>query len=251
MTPGLGVVQELWRYPVMGLRGERIQEAEIVQRGMVGDRVYVLYNEQASKVVDPVKYSYSWGETLTVPSLLDLSAEFTSTPTVISAPSVSISVPEGNSVDSNDPEFEAVLSEALHQKIKLLNYPRVAEARIKSGRALHILTISSLKAIREMYPLGDFDVRRFRPNIVIATPLEGFPEEEWVESTVSIGSEVKLKVEKPNKRCKLITMKQGEMNVDEKIYETISTKHDNVLGAMCSVLEEGRVRVGDEVKLLS
>ncbi|MCS4539197.1 MAG: MOSC domain-containing protein [Thaumarchaeota archaeon] len=222
MAAELGVVQELWRYPVMGLRGERVQEAEIV-----------------------------WGETLTAPGLLDLSAEFTSSPSISSAPSVGITLPDGNRISSDDPEFEAMLGEALHQKLKLLDYPQVAEARIKSGRALHILTSSSLEAIRGLYPTGDFDVRRFRPNIVIDTPVEGFPEEDWVESIISVGGEVRLKVEKPNKRCKLITMKQGEMLVDEKIYETISTKHDNTLGAMCSVLGEGRVRVGDQVMLLS
>lgn len=251
MAAELGVVQELWRYPVMGLRGERVQEAEIAQRGILGDRTYVLYSDHASKVVDPVKYRYAWGETLTAPGLLDLSAEFTSSPSISSAPSVSITIPDGNRISSDDPEFEAVLSEALHQKLKLLNYPPVAEARIKSGRALHILTNSSLEAIKGLYPTGDFDVRRFRPNIVIDTPLEGFPEEDWVGSTILVGGEVRLKVEKPNKRCKLITMKQGEILVDEKIYETISTKHDNTLGAMCSVLGEGRVRVGDQVMRLS
>ena len=141
MSTGLGVVQELWRYPVMGLRGERVQEAEIVQRGILGDRTYVLYSDHASKVVDPVKYRYAWGETLTAPGLLDLSAEFTSTPSISSAPSVSITTPDGNRISSDDPEFEAVLSEALHQKLKLLNYPPVAEARIKSGRALRKLSL--------------------------------------------------------------------------------------------------------------
>jgi uncharacterized protein YcbX len=251
MATELGVVRELWRYPVMGLRGELIQEAEIVEQGLAGDRAYVLYSDQAGKVVDPVKYGYSWGETTTAPSLLDLTAEFNSIPAPDSLPGVSLSIPDGNTISSDDPGFEAVLGEALHLKLKLLNYPIVAEARVKSGRALHILTNSSLKAIRGLYPSGDFDVRRFRPNIVIDTPLEGFPEESWVGNVIGIGAEVRLKVEKPNKRCKLITMKQGDLGADEKIHETIATKHDNTLGAMCSVEGQGKARVGDRVTLLS
>jgi hypothetical protein len=231
-------------------RGEPPQ-VEIAKRGIVGDRAYVLYSDLAQKVVDPVKYGYSWGETVTAPALLDLAAEFNSTPSSTSIPSVSVSVPNGERISSDDSRFQAVISEVLHQNLRLVNYPSVAEARIKSGRALHILTRSSLRSIRRMYPLGDFDLRRFRSNFVIDTSIEGFPEEEWVGSSISMGREVTLKFEKPNKRCKLITMKQRGVVSDEKIYETISTKHDNILGAMCSVIGEGRVRIGDEVRLLS
>lgn len=251
MATQVGIARELWRYPVMGLRGESVREAEVVRQGILGDRAYVLYHSQAAKVVDPVKYGYSWGETTVAPGLLELQAAFDSPPSTSNLPSVSVSTPDGKGISSGDPEFEALLGETLHFPLKLMNYPAVAEARPKSGRALHILTLSSLRAIKQLYPAGDFDVRRFRPNIVIDTPAHGFPEESWVGSVVSVGTEVTLKVEKPNQRCRMTTMKQGDVRADDRIHETISTKHNNILGAMCNVVQGGSIRVGDAVELLS
>jgi uncharacterized protein YcbX len=64
---------------------------------------------------------------------------------------------------------------------------------------VHLLTTATLDRLRELYPEGRLEVRRFRPNIVVATGPEeqGFVENDWIGRTISIGDEVRLRVVAP------------------------------------------------------
>lgn len=46
----LGVVEELWRYPVKSMIGERLSETEVEQRGLLGDRAYALRDTSDGKI---------------------------------------------------------------------------------------------------------------------------------------------------------------------------------------------------------
>ena len=52
MAPGEGVgtVVGLWRFPVKCMAGEQIAEAELPERGLVGDRGYALVDVPTGKV---------------------------------------------------------------------------------------------------------------------------------------------------------------------------------------------------------
>jgi uncharacterized protein YcbX len=97
------------------------------------------------------------------------------------------------------------------------------------------------------YPGGDFDVRRFRPNVVVSAPQQdsSFLEETWIGRTITIGEEVSIKVEKPNTRCKVTTLRQGLLKDDPGILAAIEKHNGNRLGVMCSVTKEGTIGVGD------
>ncbi len=246
MRAKLGRVRDLWRYPVMGLQGEKLQTAEIHEAGVVGDHRYVLHDSEADRVIDPVTYAHRWGETMAFPGMLDLRARLT----LRGSEGLEIIAPSGRRLAASDPNFEGQLGETLGVPVKLLEFPQIAETRLRAGRALHLITTASLARMRELYPEGDFDPRRFRPNIVVSSPPEGkgFVEESWVGESIRIGPEVVVRVEKPNRRCKVTTMKQDDLPVDGKILETISQKNDSVLGVMCSVPKGGIVAVGDELE---
>ncbi|HKN45637.1 MAG TPA: MOSC domain-containing protein, partial [Propionibacteriaceae bacterium] len=59
---------------------------------------------------------------------------------------------------------------------------------------VHLLTTSTIDRLRELYPQGRFEARRFRPNIVVSTGSEdlGFVENDWIGRTVLIGDTVRL-----------------------------------------------------------
>jgi hypothetical protein len=61
---------------------------------------------------------------------------------------------------------------------------------------VHVLTTATLDRLRELYPGGRFEARRFRPNIVVQTTAGdvSFVERDWVDRTLTIGDEVRLKV---------------------------------------------------------
>ena len=42
----IGTVAALWRFPVKSMRGERLEQAEFTERGLVGDRAYALIDAE-------------------------------------------------------------------------------------------------------------------------------------------------------------------------------------------------------------
>ena len=62
----VGSVARLWTFPVKSMRGERIEQGEFTDRGLVGDRAYALMDADTGKVVsepDPVRLpapSFPW-----------------------------------------------------------------------------------------------------------------------------------------------------------------------------------------------
>jgi len=89
---------------------------------------------------------------------------------------------------------------------------------------VHILTTSTINQLRELYPQGRFEVRRFRPNIVVETPGEtGFVENAWLSHTAAIGHEVLLRVFNPCPRCVMTTLPQADLPQDHGILRTPAT----------------------------
>ena len=43
-------VQELWRYPVKSMGGERLESVNVTDRGLAGDRAFALYDSARQQV---------------------------------------------------------------------------------------------------------------------------------------------------------------------------------------------------------
>ncbi len=61
---------------------------------------------------------------------------------------------------------------------------------------IHLLTTSTINRLRELYPEGRFEVRRFRPNIVIesASEQKDFIENFWIGKKITVGEDIVLRV---------------------------------------------------------
>jgi hypothetical protein len=71
-------------------------------------------------------------------------------------------------------------------------------------------------------------VRRFRPNIVVATAPdhEGFVENDWIGRTLAIGDEVRLRITGPCPRCVMTTLPQGDLPKDAGILRTAAQNNE-------------------------
>src|SRR5580765_224314 len=47
----VGLISELWRFPVKSMGGERLSEVEVTERGFHGDRAYALIDMETGRVV--------------------------------------------------------------------------------------------------------------------------------------------------------------------------------------------------------
>jgi uncharacterized protein YcbX len=117
---------------------------------------------------------------------------------------------------------------------------------------VHMLTTATLDRLRELYPQGRFEVRRFRPNLVVETPdhVGDFVEDGWIGRTVQVGDAVRLSVTGPCPRCVMTTLAQADLPKDSGILRTAAQHNKVNVGVYASVVRGGHVRRGDALRLL-
>jgi uncharacterized protein len=265
-----GKVVSLWRYPVKSMIGEELNSSYITERGLVGDRTYALIDNQTGKVIS-AKNPAKWRK------LFDFRAAFIdSLQTADNIPNVRITFPDGSQIFSDQEEIDHLLSKILGREVSLMKatmdkpgyeeyWPDVegiAHRELVTDEimpsktffdiaVIHILTSSTINRFRELYPEGRFEVRRFRPNIVIESSLmeKDFIENSWVDKKLTVGEEIVLRVIAPCTRCVMITLPQGDLPNDLGILRTVAKYNQVHAGVYASVEQGGIVRRGDLVQL--
>ncbi len=123
--------------------------------------------------------------------------------------------------------------------------------------ALHVVTESTLDRLRELAPDSDFDVRRYRPNVVLADTEPGFVENDWPGREMTLGDDVRLAFTFQTMRCVMTTMAQPGLPEDRNTLRTVA-KNNRVditkpevagkwacAGVYADVSAGGEVSVGD------
>ncbi|WP_176561217.1 MOSC domain-containing protein [Mycobacterium neglectum] len=115
---------------------------------------------------------------------------------------------------------------------------------------VHVMTQTSLQTIGAEIGGTDLDVRRFRPNILLAltNPDDGLPESQWTGGRLSLGGVV-LDVTMPTIRCVVPSRAQPGFEVDRRITKAVANRASRCLGTYCWVAAGGTVRIGDEATL--
>jgi len=279
----LGSVVSLWRYPVKSMMGEELNASEVTLRGLLGDRAYALVDGVDSKVAS-AKNPRKW------PQLFDFRAVFVDAPrTGAKLPPVRITLPDGTIINPEQGDLNQILSKVLRRDVTLNAAERGQEEVVESTfpnpaaasaeeywpdiegldyrdtvtdfalpggtffdcAAVHVLTTATIDRLRELYPPGRFEVRRFRPNVVVevADGVKDFVENAWIGHTLALGNEVRLNITGPCPRCVMTTLAQGDLPKDPGILRT-AAQHNHVnVGVYAAVLRGGRIRRGDPVRL--
>jgi uncharacterized protein YcbX len=114
---------------------------------------------------------------------------------------------------------------------------------------VHVLSRTSLATIGAEIG-ADPDVRRFRPNVVLAldNSEDGLPESHWTGAHLKVG-EVVLDVMMRTVRCVVPSRAQPGFEVDRRITKAVAVRAQRCLGVYCGVHRGGSIRVGDDVAL--
>jgi len=271
-TTHLGAVAALHRYPVKSMMGEELNATRVGPKGFQGDRVFALADVETGKIAS-AKNPSKW------PTLFQYRATFAEPLNGAgTVPPAWITFPDGSTVSTEDPALATRLTASLGKPVRFLKgapssgsleeyWPDVeglARREVVTDEAMpadtlfdlgmiHLLTTATLDSYRTLYPAGRFETRRFRPNLVIQTPpeLSGFPENDWDEKILAIGSQVKIKITGPCGRCVMTTLPQGDLPRDTGILKTAAKHNQARIGAYASVLQGGIIRAGDPVTLAS
>ncbi|MGW7327021.1 MOSC domain-containing protein [Streptomyces sp. NPDC054845] len=276
----MGMVTTLYRYPVKSMLGESLTTVTVSEAGLQGDRVAAVLD--GTGAVGSAKHPRKWGP------LLRCRSRLTGAGTTV------VELPDGTVLPAGHPELDALLSELLGRHVALSQNPRrhggvlerevpdypggapeplrrtastdATGAAVTSGRVVpgtffdygkvHLVTTSALARLRAAQPAGDFDPRRFRPNLVVETSGgAGYPEDAWAGAHLRIG-EALLRVVVPTPRCVVPTLGHDELPPDAAIMRTVARDHRipvfdlgrlACVGVYLDVVEPGTVRVGDPV----
>ena len=275
-----GTVTELWRYPVKSMLGERVDVVDVTEHGLEGDRAFALIDDETGKVCSAKRHDL-WGGLFTFTSRL-----VSQNPLI-----ANITFPDGSEATTADPDMSSRLSEVFGRNVTLsttappeakieeiwdevkgsrMYGPRIGEhdgdAVIDVGAsfaapgdffdfsAIHLLTTNTLAELDRLESASAFDVRRFRPNIVVEVPdTQGFVENGW--KSISVG-DLRLNVLMPVPRCVMTTLAQSELPKDSGVLRA-TARHNMIeagplgplpcAGVYAAVATGAQIRIGDGV----
>ena len=243
---------ELWRYPVKSMLGERLERTTVGRLGVKGDRAFAVRDQASGRIISAKR----------LPALFGCSARLDGV--------TAVTLPDASELETADPDLPARLSEVLGRAVTVVPQGSIEEPRIETGDAdteegdsdefdgmpgtffdaapVHLLTTSSLRAASALDPESIYDVRRFRPNVLLEAEGDGFVEQDWLGRTISIG-EVTLEVSRPCGRCVMTTHAQSELPKERAVLATVARELDNNLGLLCNVASGGELALGEEAFL--
>jgi len=248
-------VGELWRYPVKSLGGERVARAVAAGDGFVGDRSWGIQDLTTGRILTGRRE----------PRLLFGSA------TVTSDGAPRIVLPGGDVVVGLGPETDAKLSAWLERPVQLVAATESPAARAEFFRdatdeaseplgwtrpkdrfvdamPILVMTTAGLRAGKAAYPGGDWNVARFRPNVVVEIDGDDWIEDAWCNRSLRLGGIVVTPCRRCA-RCTMVTRAQPDLAKDVEIYKTLDRTHGADAGVWSSIETTGSVAEGDPVSL--
>lgn len=285
-------VTALYRYPVKSMLGESLSRATITERGVLGDRAYAVLDLETNMVAS-AKVPKRWAAILGFSArfVSEPVAGQDPPPVEITFPDGSVHRSDENGIDKALSDVfgrdvtlitaprEGTAFEELWPEINGLapdqfiadttgRHEDSGEAISKLDLAaaanvpgtffdlscLHVLTESTLDTLRAAAPDATFDVRRYRPNIVLGDAGEGFVENDWPGASTAIGGS-RVQFSFSTMRCVMTTLGQGDLPADADTLRTIAKQNRIEIpqvggvwacaGVYAEVAETGEIAVGD------
>src|SRR3954465_879260 len=108
-----GRVVAIGRYPIKSMMGEELNAVEVTDRGLLGDRAFALIDAETGKVAS-AKNPRRW------PNLFDFRASYVEPPrNGQMLPSARISLPDGESLTTDQDDAEARISSCIGRPVTL------------------------------------------------------------------------------------------------------------------------------------
>jgi uncharacterized protein len=241
----------LWRYPVKSLQGEPIEAARLESDGLAGDRRWGLRDLRTGRILTARRR----------PELLHASATCADGEPQITLPGGSTLAGQGERTDrelsewlaspvslvssSGDAGRAEYFADATDDASQAIEWT-MPDGRYVDAAPILMLTTASLRAAAAQHPNGTWDVRRFRPNVLVDLEGVGWVEDSWVGHQIQIG-DVTLLPTQPCIRCTMVTRSQPGIDADADMFRTLARHHGGLFGVWSDVVTPGSLSVGERV----
>ena len=236
----IGTVLEIWRYPVKGMAGEKLDSAKMGWNGLAGDRRYALHRVGS-------RSGLPFASPRDTPSLIRYRPVFRN-PEDIDHSAIDVYTPSGTALDLYDSRVLAELETPEGGCLQVLTLWRGAY----DAAPLSAITTASITAVGAM--IGKhLETARFRPNFVIETiDTRQYPEDKWVGDLLVFGDNAeagRMRVNRKDLRCVVVNLNPATGEKDCDVLMEVVKNRKNFLGVYGSAERPGRVQVGDTVYL--
>jgi uncharacterized protein YcbX len=242
-------VGALWRYPVKSAQGAVARTLEVALGGVVGDRRWALIDANG-KLCSAKRYSKMLQATGVDDGSLLLDDGTVLTDDDAFSSWLGHPVERHENTASTTVAYEMTF-EPPNDDAEYYEIPAPA-GRFVDLADVHIVAASTLEHLAATFPALDWDVRRFRPNIVVDTDAltEPFVEKSWVGRELAVGG-ARLRVDMETVRCAMpLRAQPGGLERQAEMYGAMDSAHYNHVGVYCTVLEPGPITVGDPVSIV-
>jgi len=233
----VGHVEAIFRYPVKSMRGESLDAAVLGWHGLDGDRRLAFRRRD-------VRSGFPWLTASRLPELIRFAPERR----------------EGEALPSHvvTPEGEALplFGEALAAEIERRHGAPVEMTHLTHGifdeASVSLITSDTVREIARLAETSA-DVRRFRPNILVAaTRGVPFAEDEWVGRVLAFGSAEDapaVAVTTRDPRWSMVILDPEFVGPKPELLKTVARANQSNAGVYATVMRSGRVAVGQPVVL--
>lgn len=240
-------VASLWRYPVKSMRGEQLTELELGPDGVVGDRSYGVLDVTSGTVVSAKRDG----------RLFEAAARYEGDQLLVSVPGAEDMQPGGT--------LDRELSRWLGRPARLVGAATHGTATFEANQDaedettgtvqweglpgsfvdeshLLLLTTGELYQLTAERPDLQWDVRRFRPNVVLSA---GATALAAPGRRARLGA-AEVELQYACTRCVMTSRAQpGGLQRQLDVLRHVVGAHDNEVGYRARVVSGGAVRTGD------
>jgi uncharacterized protein YcbX len=229
----VGRVAALWRYPVKSMAAEPLDEVEVAWHGLAGDRRWGFIRPGLERS------GFPWLTMRERPELALYRPRLLRPDQPDASPTV-VRTPAGDEMDVADPALAAELGDG----VRVMRQHR----GVFDAAPLSMIGAGTVERLSDLVGT-ELDVRRFRPNIVVAT-VGGvaYAEERWVGEVLRIG-EALVRVDRHDRRCVMVNVDPDTGQRERTVLATIARERRNELGVYATPVHPGRLAVGDPVVL--
>lgn len=234
----IGEVEALFRYPVKSMRGEHLETADLGWHGLDGDR------RLAFRRADD-RSGFPWLTATKLPELI-LFAPQRREPGVAGTLPTHVRTPEGEDLAVFSEELAAEVGRRHGSSVEMMYLDR----GIFDEASTSLITSTTLGEASRLAGQRP-DVRRFRPNVLIASlQTVPFEEDEWVGGVLTFGESneaAAIGVTNRDERCSMVNYDPDSARPAPELLKTIVQVRENKIGVYGTTIRRGRLSVGQPI----
>ena len=234
----VGVVEALFRYPVKSMSGELLEVADLGWHGLEGDR------RLAFRRPDD-RGGFPWLTASKLPELI-LFVPKRRGPAVGGSLPTHVRTPEGEELPVFGQELATEVGRRHGSPVEMVHLNR----GIFDEASISVITSATVAETGELAAQRP-DVRRFRPNILIASLRSvPFEEDDWVGGVLSFGETndaATIGITNRDERCSMVNLDPDSARPAAEVLRAIVRVRDNKAGVYGTVTRRGRLAVGQPV----